>query len=35
VGVENLCQQAVFMDYAASAVTPLDPELVQAGDAVG
>ena len=23
------------MDHATSAVTPLDPELVQAGDAVG
>lgn len=35
VGAENLCQQAVFMDHAASAVTPLDSELVQAGDGVG
>jgi hypothetical protein len=34
-GCENLCHQAIFMDHATSAVTPLDPELVQAGDAVG
>ena len=29
VGAENLCHQAIFMDHATSAVTPLDPELVQ------
>jgi hypothetical protein len=28
VGAENLWHQAVFMDHAPSAVTPLDPELV-------
>jgi hypothetical protein len=33
-GVENLCHQAIFVD-ATSAITPLDPELVQVGDFVG
>ena len=28
VGAENLCRQAIFMNHATSAVTPLDPELV-------
>jgi hypothetical protein len=35
VGAENLCHQAIFVNRAASAVTPLDPELVQVGDAAG
>jgi hypothetical protein len=35
VGAENLCHQAIFMNHAADAVTPLDPEMVQVGDAVG
>ena len=33
VEAENLCHQAIFMDHVTSAVTPLDPELVQNGDA--
>ena len=35
VGAENLCHQAIFMNHAACAVTPLDPELIQVGDAIG
>jgi len=35
VGAENLCHQAIFMNHAPGAVTPLDPEMVQVGDAVG
>ena len=35
VGAENLCHQAIFMNHAPCAVTPLDPELIQVGDAVG
>src|ERR1700747_1777590 len=34
-GCRNLCHQAIFMNHATSAVTPPDPELVQAGDTVG
>jgi hypothetical protein len=34
VGAENLCHQVIFVEDAASAVTPLDPEMVQVGDAV-
>ena len=34
VGAENLCHQAILMNHAPSAVAPLDPELVQVGDAV-
>ena len=35
VGAENLCHQAIFMNHAPCAVTPLDPELIQVCDAVG
>ncbi|HUK69839.1 MAG TPA: hypothetical protein VLW50_13990 [Streptosporangiaceae bacterium] len=35
VGAENLCHQAIFMNHAPGAVTLLDPEMVQVGDAVG
>src|SRR5689334_13276018 len=35
VGAENLCHQVIFMDHASGAVTPLDAEVVQAGDAIG
>ena len=35
MGAENLCHQAIFMNHASGAVTPLDPEMVQVGDAVG
>ena len=35
VGAENLCHQAIFMNHAPRAVTPLDPELIQVGNAVG
>jgi hypothetical protein len=35
VRAENLCHQAIFVDHATSSVTPPDPELVRAGDAVG
>ena len=35
VGAENLCHQAIFMNHAPCAVTPLDPELVQVCNAVG
>jgi hypothetical protein len=31
VGAENLCDQAVFVNYAADAILPLDPELIQVG----
>jgi hypothetical protein len=34
VGAENLCHQAIFVDYATSAVMPPDPEMIQVGDAV-
>jgi hypothetical protein len=35
VGAGNLCHQAVFMNYAACVVTPLDPELIEVGDVIG
>ena len=35
VGAENLCHQAIFMNHAPCAVTPLDPELIQVCNAVG
>jgi hypothetical protein len=35
VSAENLCHQAIFMNHAPSAVTPLDPELIEVGDAIG
>jgi hypothetical protein len=31
---ENLCHQAVFVDDATRTVKPLDPEVVQVGDAI-
>jgi hypothetical protein len=34
-GAENLCHQAILMNHASGAVTPLDPETVQVGDAIG
>ena len=35
VDAENLCHQAILVDLASSNVAPLDPELIQVGDAVG
>src|SRR5208282_1005220 len=35
VGADNLCHQAIFMNHAADAVTPPDPDLIEVGDAVG
>ncbi len=35
VGAENLCHQAIFMNHAPCAVTPLNPELIQVGHAIG
>jgi hypothetical protein len=35
VGAENLCHQAIFMNHAPCAVTPLDPELIQVCNAAG
>ena len=35
VGAENLCHRAIFMNHAPCAVTPLNPELIQVGDAIG
>jgi hypothetical protein len=35
VGAENLCHQAIFMNFAPCAVTPLDPELIPVCNAVG
>jgi len=35
VGAENLCHQAIFMNHAPCAVTPLNPELIQVCNAVG
>jgi hypothetical protein len=35
VSAESLCHQAIFMNHAPSAVTPLDPELIEVGDAIG
>jgi hypothetical protein len=32
---ENLRHQAILMNHALAAVTPLNPEMVQVGDAVG
>ena len=34
MGAENLCHQAIFVNHATSAVTPLDPEMVQVGEPV-
>ena len=35
VGAENLCHQVIFVEDAASAVTPLDPEMIQVSTVVG
>jgi hypothetical protein len=35
VGAENLRDQAIFVNHAAGAVAPPDPELIQIRDAVG
>jgi hypothetical protein len=35
VGAENLRHQAILMNHAPGAVTPLNPEMVQVGDAAG
>jgi len=35
MGAENLCHQAILMNHAPCAVTPLDPELIQVCNAVG
>ena len=35
VGAENLCQQVIFVEGAACAVTPLDPEMIQISNAAG
>ena len=34
VRAENLCQQAIFMDYASGAVAPPDTEVVRFGEAI-
>ena len=34
VGADNLCHQAIFVDYATRAVVPPDPEMIQVGDAI-
>ena len=35
VGAENLCDQAILVNHAPGAVTPLDPELIEIGDSFG
>jgi hypothetical protein len=35
VGAENLRDQTIFVNHAPGAAAALDPELIQAGDAVG
>ena len=35
MGAENLCHQAIFVNHASCAVTPLYPEMGQVDDAVG
>ncbi len=35
VGAENLCHQAILMNHASGMVAPLDPELIEVGDAIG
>jgi hypothetical protein len=35
VGAENLRDQAIFVNHAPGVVAPLDPELIEIGDAVG
>jgi hypothetical protein len=34
-GAENLCHQVIFVEDAASAVTPPDPGMIQISNAVG
>jgi len=34
-GCRNLCHQAIFMNHAAGAVAPLNPDLIEVGDAIG
>ena len=33
--VPETCQQAILMNHASGTVAPLDPELIQVGDAIG
>jgi hypothetical protein len=35
VGAENLCDQAILVNHAPGAVTPLDPELIEIGGSFG
>ena len=35
MGAENLCHQAILMNHAAGAVAPLNPDLIEAGGAIG
>ena len=35
VGAEYLCHQVIFVEDAASGVTPLDPEMIQVGSVAG
>jgi len=35
VGAENRCDQAILVNHAPGAVTPLDPELIEIGDSFG
>jgi hypothetical protein len=35
VGAENLCHEPIFMNHAPCAVMPMNPELIQVGDAIG
>jgi len=35
VRAENLCHQAILINHASGTVAPLDPELIQVGDAIG
>ena len=34
-GCRNLCHQVIFVEDAASAVTPLDPEMIEVGNVAG
>lgn len=35
MGADNLCHQVIFVQDATSAVTSLDPEMIQVSNAVG
>jgi hypothetical protein len=35
VGAENLCHQVIFVKDATSAITPLDPEMIQISNTAG